>query len=170
MYISLCFPLRLRNVYCQKKCCKYIENIQYIIVSNSYVHVPFPVGVAKVCSAWFLTSLRSVRGGVGFGSQCKFLWLWSVMTASSTPRLWRLPTRRSRDRALTAALREPYCGPTATPPPLHLHLPHPPAYCCSHLSTARRDTQQQGACLHLPLPRLCLSPNLGILVRDCVCE
>lgn len=161
--------MRLRGAYWQKKHCRYIKNTLYIIVSNSYVHVPFPAGVAKVCSAWFLTSLLSVRGGVGFDSRCRFLWLWSVMTASSTPRLWHLPTRRSRDRVLTAALREPYCGPTASPPPHHLHPPHPPAYCCSQLSTARRDTQQ-GACLHLPLPRLCPSPNLGILVRVCVCE
>lgn len=157
-------------MYWSQNRCRYIENIHYMIVSNSCLHILFPADVAKVCSAWFPTSLHSVRGGVGFGSQCRFLWLWSVMMASSTPQLWLLPTRQSRDHVLTAAPREPYCGPTATPPPHHLPPPHPPAYCFSQPSTARQDTQQQGACLHLPLPQLCLSPNLGISVCVCLCE
>lgn len=118
----------------------------------------FAAGVERAYSAWSPTSLRSAKDGVGFGSRCRFLWLWSVTMASSTPRLWHSRILQNPGHGHTAARPEPYCEPTATPH--HLFLP---VSCCSRVSMARGDMPQPGACLRLhPLPRLCLYPNLGI--------
>lgn len=127
------------------------------------------VGVARVFSAWFLISLRSVRDGAGSGSPSRFRSLWCATTVSSTPRHSPSPTHLSQGHAHIVVLQEPSCDQAPPPRP-----PHPPlcrlhrALCCSRGSTVRLDSLQPAALHHRPLPpRPCPCPNL--CVRVCVC-